>query len=104
MTDQTCLARARAITTAVALLALTAGLGNAPVPPGGKAAPAGPPTIEVVTVVEQPLGVTSSLPAELNPYQTVALYSRVTAFVKTIRVDRGSRVRAGEQIAALEAP
>ena len=47
---------------------------------------------------------TLSLPGELNPYQTVAIYPRVTGFVKTIRVDRGSRVRAGELLAALEAP
>ena len=60
--------------------------------------------IEVVKVVEQPLNVTLSLPGELTPYQTVALYSRVTGFVKTIAVDRGSRVRAGEQLAVLEAP
>jgi membrane fusion protein (multidrug efflux system) len=37
-------------------------------------------------------------------YQTVALYSRVTGFVKTISVDRGSRVRNGQQLAVLEAP
>src|SRR6187455_991487 len=69
-----------------------------------KAAPAGPPTVEVVKVVEQPLNVTLSLPGELTPYQSVALYSRVTGFVKSITVDRGSHVRAGQQIATLEAP
>jgi membrane fusion protein, multidrug efflux system len=85
-------------------LALAACRGDAPVQSTEKTAPAGPPTLEVVKVVEQPLNVTLSLPGELNPYQTVALYARVTGFVKTIRVDRGSRVRAGEQIAVLEAP
>ena len=45
-----------------------------------------------------------SLPGELDPYQSVAVYPRVTGFVKTIAVDRGSRVRAGELIATLEAP
>ena len=69
-----------------------------------KAAPAGAPTVEVVTVVEKSLDVTLSLPGELTPYQTVALYSRVTGFVKSITVDRGSRVRAGQQLAALDAP
>ena len=78
--------------------------GNVPAQSGEKSAPAGPPTIEVVKVVEQPLDVTLSLPGELTPYQTVALYSRVTGFVKTIGVDRGSRVRAGQTLAALEAP
>ena len=71
---------------------------------GEKAAASGPPTIEVVRVVEQPLNVTVSMPAELNPYQSVAIYPRVTGFVKTIRVDRGTRVRAGELIGLLDAP
>jgi membrane fusion protein (multidrug efflux system) len=89
---------------ALSWLALSACRGNTPAQTTEKAVPAGPPAIEVVKVVEQPLNVTLSLPGELNPYQTVALYARVTAFVKTIRVDRGSRVRAGEQIAMLDAP
>jgi RND family efflux transporter MFP subunit len=70
----------------------------------GKAAAPGAPTIEVVRVLEQPLNVTLSLPGELTPYQTVAIYPRVTGFVKTISVDRGSRLRAGDLIAVLEAP
>jgi len=73
-------------------------------PAGEKAAAPGPPIIEVVRVVEQSLNVTVSMPAELNPYQSVAIYPRVTGFVGTIRVDRGTRVRAGELIAVLDAP
>jgi RND family efflux transporter MFP subunit len=69
-----------------------------------KPAQAGPPTIDVVRVVEQPLNVTLSMPGELDPYETVAIYPRVTGFVKTISVDRGSRVRAGEILSVLEAP
>jgi len=65
---------------------------------------AGPPVIEAVRVVEQPVNVTLSMPGELQPYQTVAIFPRVTGFVKDIRVDRGSEVRAGELIAELEAP
>lgn len=104
MRMQTSLGRVQATLGAVSFLALAACRGNAPIQTSDKPTPAGPPTIEVVTVVSQPLNVTLSLPGELNPYQTVALYSRVTGFVKTIRVDRGSRVRAGDQIAVLEAP
>jgi len=89
---------------ALSLLALTACRGNTTAQSTEKSAPAGPQTVEVVKVVEQPLNVTLSLPGELTPYQTVALYSRVTGFVKTIAVDRGSRVRAGQQLATLEAP
>jgi RND family efflux transporter MFP subunit len=64
----------------------------------------GPPTIEVVRVLEQPVNATLSLPGELSAFQSVAIYPRVTGFVKTITVDRGSRVRAGDPIAMLEAP
>jgi membrane fusion protein, multidrug efflux system len=95
---------ARAALSALPLLALASCRGNTPAQTTEKAAPAGSQIVEVVKVVEQPLNVTLSLPGELTPYQTVALYSRVTGFVKTIAVDRGSRVRAGQQLAALEAP
>jgi RND family efflux transporter MFP subunit len=65
---------------------------------------AGPVTVDVVRVVERPLDVQLSLPGELTPYQAVAIYPRVTGFVKTVTVDRGSRVRAGALIATIEAP
>lgn len=96
--------RVRAAVAVLSWLAMPGCRGNAPAETTEKAAPVGPPTVEVVKVVEQPLNLTLSLPGELTPYQTVALYSRVTGFVKSITVDRGSRVRAGQQLATLEAP
>jgi membrane fusion protein, multidrug efflux system len=63
-----------------------------------------PPTIEVARVVEQSVDVTVSMPGQLDPYEALAVYPKVTGFVRTIRVDRGSRVRAGEAMAELEAP
>jgi membrane fusion protein, multidrug efflux system len=95
---------ARLLSGIVSCVVLTDCGGRAPAQTAEKTEPSAPQTIEVVKVVERPLDVTLSLPGELNPYQTVALYARVTGFVKTIRVDRGSRVRAGEQVATLEAP
>jgi membrane fusion protein, multidrug efflux system len=68
------------------------------------AAAAGPPTIDIVRVVEQPLDVQLSLPGELTAFQAVAIFPRVTGFVKTVAVDRGSRVSAGAVLATLEAP
>jgi len=68
------------------------------------AAATGPATIDVVRVVEQPLDVQLSLPGELTAYQEVAIFPRVTGFVKTVMVDRGSSVRAGDLLATLEAP
>jgi membrane fusion protein, multidrug efflux system len=40
----------------------------------------------------------------LTAYQSVAIYPRVSGFVKSVRVDRGSQVRAGDLLASLEAP
>jgi RND family efflux transporter MFP subunit len=68
------------------------------------AAATGPATIDVVRVVEQPLDVQLSLPGELMAYQEVAIFPRVTGFVKSVMVDRGSSVRAGDLLATLEAP
>jgi RND family efflux transporter MFP subunit len=71
-----------------------------------RAAPvtAGPAAIEVVRVVEQSLDVPLSLPGELTAFQSVAMFPRVTGFVKAVNVDRGSKVRAGQLLASLEAP
>ena len=96
--------RVRAAAGVLSLFAMAGCRDETPAQSTEKAAPAGPPIVEVVKVVEQPLNVTLSLPGELTPYQSVALYSRVTGFVKSITVDRGSRVRAGQQLATLEAP
>jgi membrane fusion protein, multidrug efflux system len=62
------------------------------------------PEVEVTRVLSQKLSSTVRLPAQLTPYEFVDVYPKVTGFVKWIKVDRGSRVREGEQIAQLEAP
>ena len=69
-------------------------------------APAAPSTreVEVTRVVAQKLNATIKLPAQLTAYEVVDVYSKVTGFVKWSKVDRGSRVIGGEQIAQLEAP
>ena len=63
-----------------------------------------PREVEVARVVAQKLDITVRLPAQLAPYEVVDVYPKVTGFVKWIKVDRGSRVKGGEQIAQLEAP
>ncbi|ULT39089.1 efflux RND transporter periplasmic adaptor subunit [Niabella defluvii] len=45
-----------------------------------------------------------SVPAELKPFEQVAVYAKVTGFVKQMYVDRGDRVRKGQLLAVLEAP
>jgi membrane fusion protein, multidrug efflux system len=60
--------------------------------------------VDVVTLKSQKLNSTISLPAELTPYEAVDVYAKQTGFLKSISVDRGSRVKQGELIAELEAP
>ena len=70
-----------------------------------KAAPAeSAPKVQVAKVVSQKLAMTVHLPGEIQPYEEVAVFPKVTGFVKSITVDRGSHVKAGELIARLEAP
>src|SRR4030095_10154990 len=104
MRTQRHVCRVRAVVGVLSLLAMEGCRGNAPTQTTEKAAAAEPQTVEVFKVAEEPLDVTLSLPGELTPYQTVALYSRVTGFVKSITVDRGSRVRAGQQMGTARAP
>jgi RND family efflux transporter MFP subunit len=58
----------------------------------------------VARIVRQPVDVTLSMPGQLDPFEIVAVYPKVTGFIKTMRVDRGSHVKMGELMAELEAP
>src|SRR5438067_1905022 len=85
---------------ALCLLACERSSTEAPV---AAAAPA-QPTVETVPVVAERLDITARLTAELQPYEMVALYPRVSGFVEEIGVDRGSPVRRGQLLARLSAP
>lgn len=61
-------------------------------------------TVETVPVVSQTLDTTVSLPGQLLPYESVDVYPKVTGFIESIRVDRGSRVKKGELLVRLTAP
>ena len=78
--------------------------GSDPAVTAPKAAAAKTPAADAIKVVSQRLKTTVLLPSELIPYESVAVYPKVTGFVKSIKVDRGSRVRTGEVIAQLDAP
>jgi len=67
-------------------------------------APSAPRDVNVVTVRAAKLDRTLVLPGELLAFQDVALHSRVQGFVKTISVDRGSKVRRGQVLATIVAP
>ncbi len=61
-------------------------------------------TTELADVTSGELDQTTVLPGELRPFQEVELRAKVTGFVESIDVDRGSRVGKGDLIAVLSAP
>src|SRR3989440_10317473 len=62
------------------------------------------PTVEVTKVASKKLSITTRLPGELQAYEAVAVFPKVTAYVDSISVDRGSHVSAGQLMARLVAP
>jgi membrane fusion protein, multidrug efflux system len=59
---------------------------------------------EVVPVVSRRVERILRLPGEILPYQQVGIAARVTGFVESVDVDRGSRVRKGDALVVLSAP
>jgi membrane fusion protein (multidrug efflux system) len=68
------------------------------------AAASGPASVTTVSVVSKKLSMTIALPAQLEPYEQVDVYPKVTGFVETVTVDRGSRVKAGQVLVQMTAP
>lgn len=60
--------------------------------------------IQTAHVSSGKLNLTIHLPGELQPYEEVRVFPRVSGFVQWIGVDRGSVVRKGQLIAVLSAP
>ena len=61
-------------------------------------------TVEMTAVVSKQLERKSRLPGEFLPYQSVALHARVSGFVESVAVDRGSAVKKGDVLVTLSAP
>jgi len=61
-------------------------------------------TVEVAKVSSKKLSIMVRLPGELQAYEAVAVFPKVSAYVDSISVDRGSRVKTGQLMARLVAP
>lgn len=73
--------------------------------PGGDAAAVQARTPVVVAPVKRrDLEDALVLSAEFRPFQEVSLYARVAGYVRQMRVDVGTRVKAGQVLAVLEIP
>lgn len=60
--------------------------------------------IEVFALTKSEVSTQVSLPAELTGYKQVDIFAKVSSYVKTLNVDIGSKVKAGQLIIVLEAP
>src|SRR5688572_17121305 len=60
--------------------------------------------VETTKVVAQALEKTITIPGDLSPYQGVNLSARVSGFVESLAVDRGSWVKRGQVLATISAP
>jgi RND family efflux transporter MFP subunit len=91
--------------TAVLWLAIGAAAQRAGAPPQPAAAgDSTHPTVNVTSVVARSLDRPLALPGDLIAYQDVEIRAKVSGFVDSISVDRGSSVRRGQVMALLVAP
>jgi RND family efflux transporter MFP subunit len=61
-------------------------------------------TADLAPVVSKPVSRTIDLPAELLPFLTVSLHAKLPSYVERVLVDRGSVVKQGDLLVALNAP
>jgi len=89
------------------MLALAAAAAAGCSKPGAQAAePAAPavPSVAVVQAARGDLAETLTLAAEFRPWEEIDVHAKVAGYLKSIAVDVGDRVRAGQEIAVLEIP
>lgn len=91
-------------TSAFLLAIVLSGCAGRSTPQSGGGGRNSPQAVNVVSVELRKLDSTMTLPAQITPYEIVDVYPKVTGFVEEIRVDRGSRVHAGELMIRLSAP
>ena len=60
------------------------------------------PKVQVVTVQQGPKERLITLLGDARPYLTATLYGKISGYLKTISVDRGDRVKAGDVLAEIE--
>jgi RND family efflux transporter MFP subunit len=61
-------------------------------------------TVGVAKVSTRPMALNLTMSSELVPFQEIDVYAKESGFVKTLNVDYGTRVKAGQVLAVLEIP
>jgi membrane fusion protein (multidrug efflux system) len=62
------------------------------------------PTVSVVSPEQLPLAQPIDLPADVQPYQDVAINARISGYIGKWYADIGTQVSAGQLLAVIEAP
>jgi len=62
------------------------------------------PTVHTTLVERSPGARTILLTGETRPFLSVALYAKVSGYLKEVRVDKGDQVKSGEVLAVVESP
>jgi len=92
----------------VAVAVLAGGLSSCGAGEKAKAADSANPaegvSVGVAKVARKALGRTLTVSSELVPFQEIDVYAKESGFVKTLSVDYGTRVKAGQVMAVLEIP
>jgi RND family efflux transporter MFP subunit len=60
------------------------------------------PRVPVVTVTQGPKQKDITLVGDVKPYQSASIYSKVNGYLKSVAVDRGDRVEAGQTLAEID--
>lgn len=95
----------RVLPLAAAMLAVLAcGRTNARTSPGAAAGGAPPVLVEISRPDRGTIIRRLAVVATLEPWQEAMLYAKTSGFLKSIRVDRGDRVRRGDLLAILDIP
>jgi RND family efflux transporter MFP subunit len=63
-----------------------------------------PPAVAVAQVTRGPLTRSLAITAELQPFQEVDVHAKISGYVRSLAVDIGDRVQAGDLLATLDVP
>ncbi len=86
------------------ILLISAACRPAPPAPAGTAPALSAVTVSLARARKGPISRRISLPAIIRPHEQAVLYAKVAGYLKTIRVDKGDRVREGDLLAEIESP
>jgi RND family efflux transporter MFP subunit len=62
------------------------------------------PSVNVIVPVKEAPGAVLALPGRLEAFESAPIYARVNGYLKSWRVDIGSQVKAGEELAVIDTP